>query len=636
VAASLIFALVVQSGFFSFSNWMLGDLAYHRGVAYTMQAGLVEGEGPFRGLLTYYGGLYPLIVGTLASVFGTTFDTIVSVVSWLGGPVWVLAAWLLARRLWPSDGLTIGIFVLLATVAVPFSMDRTITGDVWVSSTLAASHAYWPVYPRDVALILMPILAAALLDPHRGRRVVSCGLLIGAMVSFHLELGPLAGLLAAAVIGWGALRDRQPRRLLDIVAVAGISLLVSAWWWIPRAQAVLAGGGLLIADYPLNVPLRLDVPTYLTSMGVVGLLSLIGFPLLLNPRFRSPAATLVLVWAATILLLIPFDRIAPDLDPVNERRLWVVFSIPATAAAALAAAQIARVVPRRVTVGLAIAAMLSLGPGMKATLDYVNAFWRIEGYAGHMAYDPSVWWPLWDRLHEENVNRRGIVMATYDTYAVWTWSFTGAQQVSTWLPGAFKLGFDPEALTGMGYLERNQVVGRAFTGRAAMCSVLPSLSATELLLDGSDGLVATYDRTPASDYRIDPRHRSLETINREVGPGIMYQDLSGFDQLELLPGGSYRIGWSDPDIRQIAIVAHLPAGTPGPMTVDVGGQVGRFVADSGAPTRYVLDTPHGVQDGIVISASRRLRLFRVSGYAPVPGVDAPDGPFLIDTESFCR
>ncbi len=45
IAASFLFAFVIQSVFFSKSNWMLADLAYHRGVAYTMQGDDVPGRG---------------------------------------------------------------------------------------------------------------------------------------------------------------------------------------------------------------------------------------------------------------------------------------------------------------------------------------------------------------------------------------------------------------------------------------------------------------------------------------------------------------------------------------------------------------------------------------------------------------
>jgi len=226
-------------------------------------------------------------------------------------------------------------------------------------------------------------------------------------------------------------------------------------------------------------------------------------------------------------------------------------------------------------------------------------------------------------------------MATYDTYAVWTWSFSGAQQTGSWLPGPVKLGFDPKVLTGMGYLERNELVAKAFTGRESMCALLPPTGATDLLFDRSSGFVATYDVTPAASYRVDPRERDLESIDREVGPGLRYRDAGGFDELELQGGATYRVSWSDPGIRRIAILAQMPVGEPESMTVDTGKDIAAFAADSQLPTRYVIDTPAGV-DSVVITATRNVRLFRVSGFTEVPGFAGSDGPFLTDMASFCR
>lgn len=60
----------------------MGDIAYHRGVAYTMQGAAWQGEGPYVGLLSYYGGLYPMVFGGLAGLFGASFDHVLSVGSW--------------------------------------------------------------------------------------------------------------------------------------------------------------------------------------------------------------------------------------------------------------------------------------------------------------------------------------------------------------------------------------------------------------------------------------------------------------------------------------------------------------------------------------------------------------------------
>ena len=53
---SLTWAVVVGSNLFQISSWIVGDIAYHRGVAYTMQGAAWQGEGPFVGLLATTAG----------------------------------------------------------------------------------------------------------------------------------------------------------------------------------------------------------------------------------------------------------------------------------------------------------------------------------------------------------------------------------------------------------------------------------------------------------------------------------------------------------------------------------------------------------------------------------------------------
>ena len=49
IVLSLAWALVVGSNLFQISSWIVGDIAYHRGVAYTMQGIDWQGEGPYAG-----------------------------------------------------------------------------------------------------------------------------------------------------------------------------------------------------------------------------------------------------------------------------------------------------------------------------------------------------------------------------------------------------------------------------------------------------------------------------------------------------------------------------------------------------------------------------------------------------------
>src|SRR5262249_11830317 len=117
VVGSLVFALVVQTLLFKRWSWTLGDLIYHRGVAYTIAGGDWQGGGPYRGLLSYSGGLYPMLFGAATRVLRVDFDDLLTPASWLATFAWPLAALLLARRVWRGDWLCAGGFVVFRTPA---------------------------------------------------------------------------------------------------------------------------------------------------------------------------------------------------------------------------------------------------------------------------------------------------------------------------------------------------------------------------------------------------------------------------------------------------------------------------------------------------------------------------------------
>jgi hypothetical protein len=637
VGACLVFALFVQSGFFAYSTWMLGDMAYHRGVAYTMQAGMLQGEGPFRGLLTYYGGLFPLFVGFAADFLGTTFDAVVSVISWSGGIWWVLAVWILGRHLWPSSRSTVAVFVALATFAAPFSSFAGASSEpvVWTESVLAGSHAYWPIFPRDIALILLVVTAAVLLLEQSRRRIVIVGVLIGLMMSLHVQIAILAGWLVTTYTLWLAYREKAPTRLADIPAIGAVSLLVSAWWWLPRVGPTIEGG-LWIADNPLRLALRLDPISYVIDLGMVGVLSVIGFLLLMSSRQRGRSADFLLVWAVSLLAILPLDRMIEAFSFLSERRLWLVFSIPATAAAAVGGMALLRIfwARRSVAVAVVLAAIISSLPGIQATLQTLHGVY-VPGRAGQVSYDEALWQPVWADLNNLNREQHGIVVGTYDTNAIWSWSFSGAQVVSAFMPGYVKVGFDLDLLTGLGYEGRLRLQKSAFMGRDAMCRLLPSAGVSAFLLERSGGFVATYDQTTAMDYRVDPRDRNAANIERQVRADVVYYDRSDHDYLLIRKDGRYRTNWIDRDIRRVVIQARFGKVTAPTMRVIAGGRNVEFNGSESADDLYVLDVPAGLANGVRVIALRPLRLYRVTAYEEIPGTAGPDGPFTIDVPSFC-
>jgi hypothetical protein len=126
LVAVFLLALVGQSAFFESKHaFLLGDLPNHGGVALAMQASTFQGEGPHGGLLTYLGGLYPLVLSIMARVAGWTFDRTVTVISWPATLLIPAAFAFASSKLWPSKWAVIGSVTALAPFAAPFSSSRS-------------------------------------------------------------------------------------------------------------------------------------------------------------------------------------------------------------------------------------------------------------------------------------------------------------------------------------------------------------------------------------------------------------------------------------------------------------------------------------------------------------------------------
>jgi hypothetical protein len=647
LAVAAAIAVVVLSAGFYRSAWMLGDIAYHRGVAYTMQAGLLEGEGPFAGLTTYYGGLYSLGLGLVAG--SRPFDTVLSVVSWPATLMIPLALLIVGTRLWGRDRLAIALFVLLGTVGAPLHNDRSL---VWVDSVLPMGSAFWPLYPRDVALALLVVGWWAVTSERRIVRVALLGLIVGLTATFHAQMALLLAWFVAVSAIVRCIRGRTLVPFLEGAAAGVISLAVSAWWWIPRVTAVQAGG-ILLDDYPGRVPLRIDPITFIQAFGVVGILALFGLALMTLLWRTHRSWLLIAGWLATFLPLVVVNRLAPPIELFTERRIWLVASIALVALATNAAVLIVRTLrssfpresssrwrgsglARSAATWLVVAAIVVISiPGTIATTRVMRGSW-IPGNLGSASVDPARWAAVTARIHQGVRERGPTVLGTYDAFEVWAWSFTGAQVPSAWLPGPIKLGFDPTALTGSGYLDRVRRVEGAFdAGRQGICSLRSSDGVGVLLLEKSGGLVGAYDRTVASTFRVEPRDRSPLTIDREVGPGIRYVDQNGWDMLRLDFGATIALPWSDPTIGRLAIEARRVGGGFGPLLEVRAGTTSYVVeATGGRFQRIFLDIAGA--DGVSLTALEAVDITRVTAFAPWPEAERqPEGLFTMPADDAC-
>jgi hypothetical protein len=642
LTVSVVLALLAGSNLFQVSSWMGGDITYHRGVALTMQGADWQGEGPYVGLISYYGGLYPLVLGQLAKLVNLQFDTVLSIASWPFAVLWPLSLWHLGRRIWPGSTFAVGVFVLLGTTAAPFT-HRVLT---WVDSVLASAQNTFPVYPRDVAMVLLVVLVGLALSPDRRTRIVGTGLALAGIVLVHLQLAVLAGWLLAVWALIRAWRSKSAEALADVAGPVLIAAVVSSWWWIPRVAAFFGAGGLLLAGYPGSPELRIGPGNVLMAFGVVGVLAALAVAVLVARRPLPGRLAPFVVWIAAFVPLIVLDRASGGFDLLSERRVWLILSIPLT----VLAASVAVVVVRRLRPAWAVAFIVLVlivpsAPGAIGTGREIANAWT-PGHAGGQVFDTATWDPLFAELNRRVRANGRYVVATYDAYETWVWSFSGAQVPSAWLPGPVKLGFDPAKLTGTGQVDRVAAQTAAFQGgRTGICAFARAVSADAVLLDARSGRLGLRDITPAAPYRVDPRQRDETSIVRPVLPGIEYRDRGSVDVLALAPTARWMPGWEDPAATQLAIDVGVPApdpasparAQPAPVLLRVSDSSGSQEVGGLGPGyhRIALPFARGIHPDLAIEAVAPFDLMRATAFEPAPDAPATDGPVLLSVAGVC-
>ena len=629
VAISAAVALLLQSGPFKHLDWVLGDITYHRGVALTMQGDTWQGEGPLEGLISYYGGLYPLALGKGAAALGISFPDALSVLSWIATLTLPAALYLLARRIWRSDWLAVGLFVLMGTVVGPLTTGGSL---LWVKGILPSAQNFWPAYPRDLALPLLMVALWAAMSERAAVRRLGAGVALAGTGLMQSQMGILAAALVCAWLAWRGWRDRAWRvAVLDVVAALSTAIALSAWWWLPRLDAALDSSRLLLEDQPGFERLRMGPETFLLGYGVVGPLALVGAVLL--ARRRAPEGSVVFVlWGALLVPLLLLARVSGGSGLFTERRLWLLMSVPLIGAAAIGARELASRIPGAVA-AVAVLAVLVLPsvPSALATSDEIDSSWTPGRFAAKQ-FDLSRWRPVWQQLNHELRSHGSLTALTYDSYAAATWSFSGARVLSLWL-GPIKLGFEPADLTGLSYLDRVRLLNRGFSGGiGSLCTVTRRAGAEELVLDGARGLAGTHDLWLASPHRVDVADQGKVPARRRVGPGVTYVDDDSEDYLRLAPGAVVRVPWRSRSVERLSFALRPVGGRPARFSATTGRQTAELELDvEGA---VPLATPGGVE-GLTMRALGPLELLRVTGFEKVPGLEPPDGPFVVSSGELC-
>lgn len=640
VVVTAFAALIVHSGFFHRADWLAADHMYHRGVAYNVQGGRILGEDYFAGHLSYFAGTWHLFFGVASQALGVSYDSLVIAASWVWGPIWVGVLVLFGYRLFRGDWVRTSLFVLLGTFAAQWS---TAISRLWVEGVLPSGTAEWPLYPRDVALAATILAAWAALSPRRWVRVGISSLFAALALTTHSQIGVLAVIVAPLTVLIGPESGRSRReRVRETVGSIAVLATISAWWWIPQARAFLTGPNVELQSWPGLPPVVIGPVDFFIEFGVVGLLAIAGAVLLARARAWRDRRVVLAVWLGVVLPLVPIARLTGDAGFFTERRLWLLAAPALVALAAEAAAALVRAAARaRLALAALVAGALVLPglPALVATQDLISTLWYAPVRSNGLQFELAEWRPVWDRLNGEVRAHGSYRIAAPEEYGASLWAYSGAQVVSLWLPGPYKLGYDPKPLTGFGYEERLHRQARAFEqGVPGLCRLVRPFDLDAFVLDRLAGnRIGTVDVWPAAQYRRNRIARDASDLNRTVGSGLTYRDEGAKDVLVLRPGAAFTAPWK-PGAVDVAQVS-LQNKTSKPVRAEISsGDTTKVVTvpPVGRIDSTFQDRNYGPLGPVTIRAIDRVDLLRVEGFEPVPSLAGADGPFIVAPGRLCR
>ncbi len=169
-------------------------------------------------------------------------------------------------------------------------------------------------------------------------------------------------------------------------------------------------------------------------------------------------------------------------------------------------------------------------------------------------YADADWNPVFNELRDQVIEHGHREVIAPDGDADFVWTETGAQPFSLWLPGSIKLGFDPKPETGLSYVQRVRTSEAAFReGLEGLCQLAHRRDAA-LVLRHDGSLLGTHDVRPSAKYRVDPKHRVADSLNRTVAPFTIYEDRNSSEALVLTPGAVLPVGFSGPGIRLLDVL----------------------------------------------------------------------------------
>jgi hypothetical protein len=564
-------ALLIHGGLFFQKTWLwTGDTIYHRALIAEIQAGELLPGGPYAGLPAFYSPLLHYLAAGLGLGLRIEPTEAIRLLSMLFAPLLPLAAFWLARTLGLDRASALaGAFLATFGGGLKLARDR-----VWVDALFVGQHNFFPLFPRDIAFLLLPLgLGCVYRAVVQGWRpgAALAGLAFGLMILAHTQTAvfaaPLLGLYLLLVV---LLRRDLLGRVIRVSLITGaVTLGLSAFWWVGQLRAILRSGSFSVEMPASRVPVTLAPAELPLELGVFLLLGPLGLALVGHRvwRDRDLGALLLLVWfAAPVLLAIFRPTGFPGGDTFFPRRLWQFASQPLVLMAGLAL--VSGLLRRLRLRGLpALAAVLAVGvtaavPNSIGTWQRIDEFWNEPSFAdrewdlaGNFGMGP------WLAADARANGPRTILAPTPEATLVWY--YAGQKVVYLHPTAAIKLAFDVERLTGHGEAERHADLLAAYAGDPGeLARIGAKYGAAHVVLRRQGDRLAGVDR-PA---------RAFQSEGDGKGDGRLVET-NHYEYLALAPGDRAHFEVWSPAERTAHVVLRAKRRGRGP------GQLGTLVVN---------------------------------------------------------
>ena len=480
LGALALAALLIQGGLFVQKTWLwTGDTIYHRAVMAGVQAGEILPGGPYAGLPAFYSPLFHYLAAGIGTLARIELTEAIRVISILFAPLTPLAAYWLARVLGlDRPSALVGAFFSTFAGAIKTTEDR-----VWVDALFVGQHNFFPVFPRDIAFLLLPLglgcVYRGVVDGWRPGGVLA-GLAFGLMILAHTQTAVFAAPLIAVYLALVLVMRRDLLRPIVRVSVVtgAVALGVSAFWWVWQIVVIVQSGSFGVEMPAYRVPVKLALEDLPAEFGVFLVLAPIGLFLVGRRllRERSLAALLLLVWFLVPVLLAVFRPTGfPGGDTFFPRRLWQFSSQPLMLMAGLGLV-VGLLRPLRprwslVFVTLIAVCLVASVPGSLGTRDRIAEFWN-EPEFGDQRWELDGNFALGPYLAAE-ARRDGLSTVLAPTpEATLVWYYAGQKVVYLHPTAAIKLAYDVQRMTGFGEFERAADLVTAYGGDPTALSAI--------------------------------------------------------------------------------------------------------------------------------------------------------------------